>query len=163
MAVVVFDGHDDLLAGGVCGQDDLSDLRRRQIVQLDGSVAVSTAIDPWSRGKMINVRVFGPGDIGNRQHSVPCGIETRNPLSGSRRWLSAPRQGNSRRRVRRVADHRHAAGDRKSTRLNSSHLVISYAVFCLKKKKKKKISKKINKKKKKRNIIKYKTTVIINR
>src|SRR2546426_4832308 len=30
-----------------------------------------------------------------------------------------------------------AAADRKSTRLNSSHLVISYAVFCLKKKKKK--------------------------
>src|SRR5256885_6054314 len=30
-------------------------------------------------------------------------------------------------------------GDRKSTRLNSSHLVISYAVFCLKKKKKKKL------------------------
>src|SRR2546426_8095503 len=28
------------------------------------------------------------------------------------------------------------AVDRKSTRLNSSHLVISYAVFCLKKKKK---------------------------
>src|SRR2546426_9237302 len=28
--------------------------------------------------------------------------------------------------------------DRKSTRLNSSHLVISYAVFCLKKKNKKK-------------------------
>src|SRR5256885_12215394 len=27
------------------------------------------------------------------------------------------------------------AGDRKSTRLNSSHLVISYAVFCLKKNK----------------------------
>src|SRR5436190_4746055 len=36
--------------------------------------------------------------------------------------------------------------DRKSTRLNSSHTVISYAVFCLKKKKKKKkisISKKV--------------------
>src|SRR2546426_8671249 len=29
----------------------------------------------------------------------------------------------------------HRAPDRKSTRLNSSHLVISYAVFCLKKKK----------------------------
>src|SRR5256885_10937078 len=29
--------------------------------------------------------------------------------------------------------------DRKSTRLNSSHLVISYAVFCLKKKKKQKV------------------------
>src|SRR2546426_3001993 len=32
------------------------------------------------------------------------------------------------------------ARDRKSTRLNSSHLVISYAVFCLKKKKKKILS-----------------------
>src|SRR5438132_921379 len=31
-----------------------------------------------------------------------------------------------------------AVRDRKSTRLNSSHTVISYAVFCLKKKKKKK-------------------------
>src|SRR5256885_3377787 len=29
--------------------------------------------------------------------------------------------------------------DRKSTRLNSSHLVISYAVFCLKKKKEKRV------------------------
>src|SRR5256885_7666861 len=39
------------------------------------------------------------------------------------------------------AGRHHAAppeGDRKSTRLNSSHLVISYAVFCLKKKKKNK-------------------------
>src|SRR5437868_8958185 len=31
-----------------------------------------------------------------------------------------------------------ACADRKSTRLNSSHVSISYAVFCLKKKKKKK-------------------------
>src|SRR5690606_41129543 len=30
---------------------------------------------------------------------------------------------------------RHRKGDRKSTRLNSSHVKISYAVFCLKKKK----------------------------
>src|SRR5688572_32241160 len=38
-------------------------------------------------------------------------------------------------------------GDRKSTRLNSSHSQISYAVFCLKKKKKKKKIKKTKKKK----------------
>src|SRR5688572_32497483 len=38
--------------------------------------------------------------------------------------------------------------DRKSTRLNSSHSQISYAVFCLKKKKKKKKKKKYKKKKK---------------
>src|SRR3712207_8379683 len=39
----------------------------------------------------------------------------------------------------RIPGHRgrgHPAGDRKSTRLNSSHANISYAVFCLKKKKK---------------------------
>src|SRR5215469_11640270 len=43
--------------------------------------------------------------------------------------------------------------DRKSTRLNSSHVEISYAVFCLKKKKKNKAhlkKKKKNKRKKKR-------------
>src|SRR5690242_1915740 len=34
----------------------------------------------------------------------------------------------------------HGKGDRKSTRLNSSHMSISYAVFCLKKKKKKNIT-----------------------
>src|SRR2546426_9216828 len=40
-------------------------------------------------------------------------------------------------RIGRAAREPHPR-DRKSTRLNSSHLVISYAVFCLKKKKKKK-------------------------
>src|SRR5437667_5236996 len=34
-------------------------------------------------------------------------------------------------------DRRQRRADRKSTRLNSSHITISYAVFCLKKKKKK--------------------------
>src|SRR5215467_15106490 len=42
--------------------------------------------------------------------------------------------GCSRRRRLRPLDPAYAR-DRKSTRLNSSHLVISYAVFCLKKKK----------------------------
>src|SRR5258708_22921456 len=37
-----------------------------------------------------------------------------------------------------------APEDRKSTRLNSSHQIISYAVFCLKKKKKIETCKKIN-------------------
>src|SRR6266540_2289933 len=42
--------------------------------------------------------------------------------------------------MRNIPDHYHAharpkGGDRKSTRLNSSHITISYAVFCLKKKK----------------------------
>src|SRR3989454_5939615 len=39
------------------------------------------------------------------------------------------------RRLESAPPHRRPRRDRKSTRLNSSHLVISYAVFCLKKKK----------------------------
>src|SRR5437868_9545060 len=39
--------------------------------------------------------------------------------------------------VRRVPPRQGGRADRKSTRLNSSHVSISYAVFCLKKKKKK--------------------------
>src|SRR5438067_9326721 len=38
--------------------------------------------------------------------------------------------------VAEAAHQLHAGRDRKSTRLNSSHVSISYAVFCLKKKKK---------------------------
>src|SRR5438034_2567634 len=46
------------------------------------------------------------------------------------------------------------AADRKSTRLNSSHTVISYAVFCLKKKK-------TNKKKQEHELIDRETELII--
>src|SRR2546426_7173086 len=43
--------------------------------------------------------------------------------------------------------------DRKSTRLNSSHLVISYAVFCLKKKKKNKKRYQVNQKRHTRHLV----------
>src|SRR6266851_9140966 len=46
-----------------------------------------------------------------------------------------------------------ARADRKSTRLNSSHITISYAVFCLKKKKKKNSNILYKKKKKKKSKI----------
>src|SRR5256885_13218406 len=47
-----------------------------------------------------------------------------------------PALDGSRGRLERLGDRPDKrGGDRKSTRLNSSHLVISYAVFCLKKKK----------------------------
>src|SRR3712207_7309518 len=45
------------------------------------------------------------------------------------------------------------AADRKSTRLNSSHANISYAVFCLKKKKKKTRESRITYKKKRKNTV----------
>src|SRR5438034_4887539 len=53
------------------------------------------------------------------------------------RPLRAPGRGHHPPRpAARPRTHRPRAGDRKSTRLNSSHTVISYAVFCLKKKNK---------------------------
>src|SRR5438034_7206187 len=58
----------------------------------------------------------------------------RGPRSGSVRRLTA----RSRRRCSPTTFR--ASGDRKSTRLNSSHTVISYAVFCLKKKKNKQVA-----------------------
>src|SRR5690606_40791971 len=65
----------------------------------------------------------------------PCRIE---PNLGSGPSVSHPNQErfNAPRREVRPAGYRKAwRGDRKSTRLNSSHVKISYAVFCLKKKK----------------------------
>src|SRR2546426_8762578 len=53
-----------------------------------------------------------------------------------RHWSNPAWESLSSQPIRR---HRRLHRDRKSTRLNSSHLVISYAVFCLKKKKKQKI------------------------
>src|SRR2546430_17689564 len=53
-------------------------------------------------------------------------------------WLERPRRVQLRGRVLREGDSVVARErDRKSTRLNSSHSQISYAVFCLKKKKRK--------------------------
>src|SRR5256885_4991969 len=72
----------------------------------------------------------------------------RSPLAGPALPDPLARDGRARRladrRRRNIAPDPRELGrfedacdlDRKSTRLNSSHLVISYAVFCLKKKKK---------------------------
>src|SRR5437867_13032606 len=63
-----------------------------------------------------------------RQHRLPHAAR---PRAGDALALRAERRPQG--RGARVAQVR----DRKSTRLNSSHRTISYAVFCLKKKKKK--------------------------
>src|SRR5207247_11390800 len=54
----------------------------------------------------------------------------------SERASSAQKPSVDRRSVREIRRHHGRRRDRKSTRLNSSHEWISYAVFCLKKKKK---------------------------
>src|SRR5690606_42059242 len=69
---------------------------------------------------------------GRRRGALPCAPGR--ALGAGRR---ARRDGvGARRRARAVRPDpaARAGGDRKSTRLNSSHVKISYAVFCLKKK-----------------------------
>src|SRR5437762_3660790 len=80
-------------------------------------------------GHWRDFREFQAGDKhGCRRYSAPA---VQFPASANEFGLRAQRE---------VEDHlsRAAVEDRKSTRLNSSHRCISYAVFCLKKKKKKK-------------------------
>src|SRR3712207_7442866 len=70
-----------------------------------------------------------------RGHDRPRGADAREPRADPRGALLAARAARAR-RVRALARRRlpdRAGGDRKSTRLNSSHANISYAVFCLKK------------------------------
>src|SRR2546426_4223067 len=69
--------------------------------------------------------------ISHAQSESPRSGEPGGRGAGAGEPDQSPRQG---------SDHRWIRRDRKSTRLNSSHLVISYAVFCLKKKKKKNIA-----------------------
>src|SRR5688572_31944936 len=61
-------------------------------------------------------------------------FRSRERMSTDVRHRSGDGAGNHRRWVRRI-DEIAGGRDRKSTRLNSSHSQISYAVFCLKKKK----------------------------
>src|SRR5687768_18004112 len=69
-------------------------------------------------------------ELGNVRRSLRAGI-------GNRLGLPGGNDDVVQRHVDGLAAHR-GRRDRKSTRLNSSHGYISYAVFCLKKKKKKK-------------------------
>src|SRR5688572_31424050 len=86
------------------------------------------------------------GEVRRKQHDASCVVRAELDLGSRRKWFALASNGVERDGARRIAvtDQDRAAllrprvEDRKSTRLNSSHSQISYAVFCLKKKKKKK-------------------------
>src|SRR5438067_6032913 len=69
-----------------------------------------------------------------RSRGEPCASPSRVPRRGGSSSLPARPRAEDAPRPR---EPRARGRDRKSTRLNSSHVSISYAVFCLKKKKKK--------------------------
>src|SRR5262245_30362073 len=86
---------------------------------------------------------------GDRPERATASRTTIAPSWGAVNDLRAPRNlPVGRRTAERITGSRML--DRKSTRLNSSHLGISYAVFCLKKKKNMKIKPVLNEKNKKR-------------
>src|SRR5205814_7314079 len=77
--------------------------------------------------KATRKNVAGDGNCrrehGTGKSTALHGLQSRGKVRNSERWVGCEAQ-------------RARCRDRKSTRLNSSHLGISYAVFCLKKKKK---------------------------
>src|SRR5690348_18025471 len=84
-----------------------------------------------SRAQALRVR-HAAAARAEREGGRPTVLRTRRGTRVRRDRTSHPRRSQSRCAVRRDGGL-----DRKSTRLNSSHPSISYAVFCLKKKKQK--------------------------
>src|SRR5690606_40200879 len=86
----------------------------------------TTLFRSWRTGAGLYCRAALPGTAGERHARAASTHALSGHSSGSRlQGCAAHRRAN----VRRVGQR-----DRKSTRLNSSHVKISYAVFCLKKK-----------------------------
>src|SRR5947208_9392904 len=96
-------------------RDAQSPKRRAAIVKTDKSTSI--AIHTANENRRQFSRVFGTPNTSSQSHmmrqSLNCSYERSSQRNLRIMWL-----------------------DRKSTRLNSSHQIISYAVFCLKKKKK---------------------------
>src|SRR2546426_9154775 len=97
---------------------------------------LANAVDPWDWTLWETPRLLvpRPGHGGTHRHRVDRRV--RGAVVGADEHdLSVVSHGYGPDRPAATASATTAAPDRKSTRLNSSHLVISYAVFCLKKKK----------------------------
>src|SRR5688572_27557062 len=86
------------------------------------------------------VRLAGDEAVEGERRIEPGALEVRGYFGRASRGRRHARGGFDRPRENQAQAELAPAGlrDRKSTRLNSSHSQISYAVFCLKKKKKKK-------------------------
>src|SRR2546422_8318384 len=111
-----------VLANGQDGERDLHALAEVRGARVHDRVPrppevapVDRRLRPEARGDLATERVLGLAEIARVQGDRLC-----HTVNGE------------------VARHLPVGRDRKSTRLNSSHGYISYAVFCLKKKKKKK-------------------------
>src|SRR5690625_5600023 len=88
----------------------------------------------YGRGNPVRFLVFH--ETANPRVGANADAHARLQASGNVRNASWHVQGDDREVVRSFESDVRCWQDRKSTRLNSSHVAISYAVFCLKKKNK---------------------------
>src|SRR5438034_4791315 len=91
-------------------------------------LCVTTTPETFGDGGIFSVTGAGCPD------EMPAWLCARTPVSC--RAIPSITGATLRGKYARLTQSMPSPGDRKSTRLNSSHTVISYAVFCLKKKKK---------------------------
>src|ERR1035441_10847983 len=89
---------------------------------------------PWESRKDGEIPTFPPAGVAPRESVENQRAVSHTPPRRPRRRLRVPLP-NRQTKPSGVPPERQEKGDRKSTRLNSSHLGISYAVFCLKKNK----------------------------
>src|SRR5207244_9830902 len=99
----------------------------------------SNELSPPTRGGQARYRPLAEGfrdgqSAAVRRTDLPLHRLAVPRLAALERGLEAPRRTLQSARRFRGALHGARRRDRKSTRLNSSHQIISYAVFCLKKK-----------------------------
>src|SRR5579859_1707850 len=121
--------------------------------------APSTKVSERISGRCDNQRVFVPF-CGRSQADRRGALTMSRPPAASMRCVGLSSVASSTSKPKRVCQKKSLIPpipkitiDRKSTRLNSSHSQISYAVFCLKKKKTNKKDNKIKPKKKKKTLI----------
>src|SRR3990170_6384227 len=114
----------------------------RAMLQKNAAVAKVATLRPWNRSPVHSL--FSVPSVVNRFSGFnrAPNLVMLCPSSGGAHVSQAQKVRRSRRGARprravRSLQVRHPRADRKSTRLNSSHQIISYAVFCLKKKKQK--------------------------
>src|SRR5690625_6387921 len=95
-----------------------------QPLQIDEGEAIFISYFDWDREENVEI---GEVKIATFTKETPLGID--NSFFGSINIIVSQQV------LERLIQDKDISVDRKSTRLNSSHVAISYAVFCLKKKK----------------------------
>src|SRR5947199_1297628 len=101
---------------------------------MPGNAAAIWSLFPGTIGQRKSFRNYPP----RRKRSTRCHRSASSTSLGQRRLWNTHFNGCGKNARAKASSGFSSRRDRKSTRLNSSHLGISYAVFCLKKKKQQK-------------------------